>query len=347
MTTEVKALQAQKKGDFNSFKVVTIKRRDLRPDDVAIDIKYCGICHSDVSMVQWQSDQFPMVPGHEIAGIVTAVGSDVKDLKPGDRVGVGCFVNSCGKCEDCKAGREQMCQHRVLVFAMEDEDGSITNGGYSQSIVVKDHFVLHIPDKMDLAEAAPMLCAGVTTYSPLKRYSIGKGDKVGIIGLGGLGHIAVQFANKMGADVTVFGHSESKRDEAKKFGADSYEILKDDADFARLEGQFDFILNTIAVNLDVDKYLSLLSYGGTLCYVGIPEDAQNFHMTSLSHNERNLTASDTGGIPITQESLDFAAEHGVKPQIEMISIDDVPEAYQNILDSKVRYRYVIDMSTLK
>lgn len=347
MPTEVKALQVQKKNDFNSFKVVTIKRRDLRPDDVAIDIKYCGICHSDVSMVQWQSDQFPMVPGHEIAGIVTAVGSKVKDFKPGDRVGVGCFVNSCGKCEDCKAGREQMCKHRVLVFAQKDYDGSITQGGYSQSIVVKDHFVLHIPDKMKLADAAPMLCAGVTTYSPLSRYHIGKGDNVGVIGLGGLGHIAVQFAAKMGAAVTVFGHSESKRDEASKFGAKSYKILKTDSDFAKLEHQYDFILNTIAVNLDLDKYLSLLKFGGTLCYVGIPEDPQYFMMGSLSHHEVNLTASDTGSIRMTQESLDYAAEHNVKPQIEMIGIKDVPQAYQSILDSKVRYRYVIDMSSLK
>lgn len=347
MPTKVKALQATKKGDFNSFERTVIVRRDLRPDDVAIDIKYCGICHSDVSMVQWQGQHFPMVPGHEITGIVTAVGDDVKDVKPGDRVGVGCLVNSCGECPACKSGNEQFCQKgAVIVFDSEDYDGTVTQGGYSQSIVVKDHFVLHIPDQLSLADAAPLLCAGITTFSPLRRFNIGKGDRVAVIGLGGLGHVAVQFAAKMGAKLTVLGHSEAKRDEAAKFGADSYEILRTDADFNRLAGKFDFILNTIAVNLDVDKYLRLLSFEGTLCYVGIPSDEQHFNMFSLAGNQSRITASSIGGIKPTQEMLNFAAEHGVKPQIEMIGIDDVPQAYQNILDSKVRYRYVIDMSTL-
>lgn len=347
MSTKVKALQATKKGDFSSFEHTIIERRDLRPDDVAIDIKYCGICHSDVAMVQWQGQHFPMIPGHEITGIVTAVGSDVKDFKPGDRVGVGCIVNSCGKCQACKSGNEQFCEKgMVIVFDSQDYDGTITQGGYSQSIVVKDHYVLHIPDKLKLADAAPLLCAGITTYSPLTRFNIGKGDKVAVIGLGGLGHIAVQFAAKMGADVTVLGHSEAKRDDAAKFGADSYRILKTDKDFQSLAGQFDFILNTIAVNLDVDHYLSLLKFEGVLCYVGIPSEEQHFNMYSLAGNQSSVTASSIGGIAPTQKMLNFAAEHGIKPQIEMIGIDDVPEAYQNILDSKVRYRYVIDMSTL-
>ncbi|AYE37320.1 NAD(P)-dependent alcohol dehydrogenase [Companilactobacillus zhachilii] len=348
MSKEVKALEAKTKGDFASFNQTVIERRDLHPDDVAIDIKYCGICHSDVSMVQWQGAHFPMVPGHEISGIVSAVGKNVKNFKPGDRVGVGCFVNSCGKCAACKAGQEQFCEKgTVIVFDSKDYDGTITQGGYSQAIVVKDHFVLHIPDELSLADAAPLLCAGITTYNPLKQYNIGKGSKVAVIGLGGLGHIAVQFAAKMGADVTVFGHSESKRDEAEKFGASSYEILKDPEDFQPLVGQFDFILNTVAVNLDLNNYMPLLKFNGVFCYVGIPSDEIHFNLFSIFGNQANLTASNVGGIAMTQEMLNFAAENDVKPQIEMIGIADVPEAYQNILDSKVHYRYVIDMSTLK
>lgn len=347
MPEKVKALQVTKKGDFSTFEHTTIVRRDLRPDDVAIDIKYCGICHSDVSMVQWQGQHFPMVPGHEITGIVKAVGSDVKDLKPGDRVGVGCMVNSCGKCVACKAGREQFCQHgAVIVFDSKDYDGHVTQGGYSQSIVVKDHFVLRIPDKLKLEEAAPLLCAGITTYSPLKRYHVGQGDQVAVIGLGGLGHIAVQFAAKMGAEVTVLGHSEAKRDEATKFGAQAYEVMKSDDDFNRLAGKFDFILNTTAANIDINKYLRLLAFEGTFCYVGIPTDNLDLSLFGLFSTQGNLTGSNIGGIKLTQEMLNFAADHDVKPQIEMIGIDDVPKAYQNILDSKVRYRYVIDMSTL-
>lgn len=348
MSKEVKALEAKTKGDFASFNQTVIERRDLHPDDVAIDIKYCGICNSDVSMVQWQGAHFPMVPGHEISGIVSAVGKNVKNFKPGDRVGVGCFVNSCGKCAACKAGQEQFCEKgTVIVFDSKDYDGTITQGGYSQAIVVKDHFVLHIPDELSLADAAPLLCAGITTYNPLKQYNIGKGSKVAVIGLGGLGHIAVQFAAKMGADVTVFGHSESKRDEAEKFGASSYEILKDPEDFHPLVGQFDFILNTVAVNLDLNNYMPLLKFNGVFCYVGIPSDEIHFNLFSIFGNQANLTASNVGGIAMTQEMLNFAAENDVKPQIEMIGIADVPEAYQNILDSKVHYRYVIDMSTLK
>ncbi|HAT54803.1 MAG TPA: alcohol dehydrogenase [Lactobacillus sp.] len=348
MAQDVKALEAKVKGDFTSFGQTIIQRRSLRSNDVAIDIKYCGICHSDVSMVQWQGAHFPMVPGHEITGIVSAVGAEVTAFKVGDRVGVGCFVNSCGKCAACKAGQEQFCEKgTIVVFDSEDYDGTVTQGGYSQSIVVKDHFVLHIPDQLSLADAAPLLCAGITTYNPLKRYGINETSKVAIIGLGGLGHIAVQFAAKMGAEVTVFGHSESKRDEAHKFGAKSYEILKDLADFKPMAGQFDFILNTLAVNLDLDNYLPLLKLNGVFCYVGIPSEDVHFNLFSLFGNQATVTASSVGGIKMTQEMLDYAAKNDIKPQIEMISINDVSEAYQNILDSKVHYRYVIDMSTLK
>lgn len=348
MSQAVKALEAERKGDFTAFNQTVIQRRELRPDDVAIDIKYCGICHSDVSMVQWQGTHFPMVPGHEISGIVSAVGSQVTNFKPGDRVGVGCFVNSCGKCAACRSGQEQFCERGVvIVFDSEDDDGTITQGGYAQSIVVKDHFVLHIPDELPLADAAPLLCAGITTYNPLKRFNIGQDSRVGIIGLGGLGHIAVQFAAKMGAHVTVLGHSESKRHEAQQFGASDYQILKTPADFQALAGQFDFILNTVAVDLDLNSYLPLVKQDGVFCYVGIPSDEVHFNLFSIFGNQAKVTASNVGGIQMTQEMLDFAAAHQVKPEIEMIGIDDVGAAYQNILDSKVHYRYVIDMSTLK
>lgn len=347
MSKQVKALAAKTKGDFAAFSQTVIERRDLRPDDVAIDIKYCGICHSDVSMVQWQGAHFPMVPGHEISGIVSAVGENVTDFKAGDRVGVGCFVNSCGECAACKAGQEQFCEKGVvIVFDSQDYDGTVTQGGYSQAIVVKDRLTLHIPDTLSLADAAPLLCAGITTYNPLKQYHIGQGSRVAVIGLGGLGHIAVQFAAKMGAEVTVLGHSDSKRDEAYQFGATGYEILRSAADFEALTGQFDFILNTVAVDLDLNQYLPLLKLNGTFCYVGIPSEELHFNLFSIFGNQANVTASNVGGIAMTQEMLNFAAENDIKPQIEMIGIDEVGKAYQNILDSKVHYRYVIDMATL-
>lgn len=346
---EVQALQADH-SDFKSFHHTTIVRRNLRADDVAIDVKYCGICHSDIAQVEGIDDVFkhPIVPGHEITGIVSAIGSDVKDFKVGDRVGVGCFIDSCGKCKYCLAGQEQFCEKGyVSVFNTPDYDGKVTEGGYSQSLVVKDHFVLHIPDNLDLAEAAPLLCAGITTYNPLVRYHVGKGSKVAIIGLGGLGHIAVQFANKLGAEVTVLGHSESKRAEAAQFGATGYEILREDEDFDRLAGQFDFILNTAAVKLDLDNYLKLLTVNGTFCFVGLTMEEQQFNLFSIFNKQGTLTVSNVGGLPMTQDMLNFAAVHGVKPQIEMIGIDDVPTAYQRIIDSDVHYRFVIDMKTLK
>lgn len=344
---KVKALVAEHSA-FDSFHHTIITRRSLNPDDVAIDIKYCGICHSDIAQVEGiDSFKHSVVPGHEITGIISAVGSDVTDHKVGDRVGVGCFIDSCGKCKYCKAGQEQFCEKGVVaVFNSPDYEGNITEGGYSQSLVVKDHFVLDVPDSLDLAEASPLLCAGITTYNPLKRYGIGKGSKVAIVGLGGLGHIEVQFASKMGADVTVLGHSESKKQEAGQFGANGYEILKSDEDFDRLEGKFDFILNTVSVKLNLDNYLKLLNVNGIFCYVGLNMEEKEFGIFSMFNKQETITVSNVGGIPMTQEMLDFSAENGVKPMIEMIGIDDVPEAYQRIIDSDVHYRFVIDMSTL-
>lgn len=348
MTTTVKNLQATS-GAFSSFETSQLVRRDLKEDDVEIDILYCGICHSDIDAVEHGFAPYPITPGHEITGRVSRVGSKVTKFQVGDPVGAGCFINSCGQCRYCQQGEEQFCQQGVVVvFAAQDYDGSQTQGGYSEKIVVREDFVLRIPEKLDLAEASPLLCAGITTYNPLKRYQVGPGSKVAIVGLGGLGHIAVQFAHAMGAEVTVLGHSASKKNEAQQFGADSYEILKNPEDFGRLAGQFDFILNTTAVNLNLDTYLSLLTVNGVLCYVGIPHEAQSFQVFSLFGNQATITASNVGGLALTQEMLDFAAAHDVKPAIEMIEATpaELGQAYQNILDSKVRYRYVIDMKTL-
>lgn len=348
MGQTVKALQATN-SDYSSFERTTIVRRDLHPDDVAIDIKYCGICHSDIHNVDndFGKSTFPMIPGHEITGVVSAVGSNVTDLKVGDHVGVGCFIDSCGECDHCLNGQEQFCEKGVVVvFNSTDYEGNLTYGGYSQSIVVKDHFAVKIPDKMDLAVASPLLCAGITTYSPMKKWHVSPGKRVGIIGLGGLGHIAVQFAHALGASVTVLGHSESKKDEAAQFGADAYYVTSDDQTFKDLAGQFDFILNTTAASLDVDRFLGLLKMDGAMVYVGLAAEPQSFHVFSLFAGEKIITASNVGGLPMTQEMLNFAAEHDVAPKIEMISIDDVPEAYKKILNSDVRYRFVIDMATL-
>lgn len=347
--TEVKALEATG-SDFNSFHHTIIKRRELRADDVAIDIKYCGICHSDISIVEGIDTMFkhPIVPGHEISGVVSAIGRDVTKFKVGDRVGVGCFIDSCGKCKYCKAGEEQFCEKGVVsVFVGNDYDGLQTEGGYSQSIIVKDRFVLSIPDKLDLAEASPLLCAGITTYNPLKRYGVTKGTRVAIVGLGGLGHIATQFASKMGAEVTVIGHSKLKVNEAKQFGAKAYEILNTPADFDRLDGQFDFLLSTVAVKLDWNQYFRLLDVRGIACSVGLPMGNQEFSLQSMFSRQNTLTVSNVGGIALTQEMLNFAAENDVHPKIEMIGIEDVPSAYERILNSDVHYRFVIDMSTLK
>lgn len=347
-TTQVKALEATS-SSFNTFHRTVINRRELKPDDVAIDIKYCGICHSDIAIVEGIDSTFhrPIVPGHEITGIVSAVGSKVSKYQVGDRVGVGCFVDSCGECKYCKAGQEQFCEKGVVsVFVGSDYDDNDTHGGYSQSIVVKEHFVLSIPDNLDLAAASPLLCAGVTTYNPLKRYGIGPGSKVAVVGLGGLGHIAVQFAHAMGAQVTVLGHSDRKKAEASKFGASSYEILREDSDFDRLTGEYEFILSTVAVSLNMNQYLKLLTVNGIFCYVGLPAEEQKFSLGTMFDKQETITVSNVGGISITQEMLNFAAEHQVKPQIEMIGIDDVPKAYQRVLGSDVHYRFVIDMSTL-
>jgi uncharacterized zinc-type alcohol dehydrogenase-like protein len=331
------------------FERTTIERRELRPDDVLIDIKFCGICHSDIHNAHndWGTGIFPMVPGHEIAGVVTAVGAEVTKFAVGDRVGVGCFVDSCGECEYCLSGEEQYCTKGVInSYNSYDYDGNLTYGGYSQKIVAKEDFVVRIPDALDLDVASPLLCAGITTYSPLKKWNAEPGKKVAIVGMGGLGHLAVQYAHAMGAEVTVLSQSMNKKSEALSFGADHYFATSDPATFTELAGRFDLILNTVSANLDVDAYLSLLRVDGTLVNVGAPAEPDKYSVFSLLMGRRSIAGSLVGGIRETQEMLDFAAQHSIAPKIEVIRADQVDEAYERVLRSDVRYRFVIDISTL-
>ncbi|KEO84132.1 NAD(P)-dependent alcohol dehydrogenase [Tumebacillus flagellatus] len=331
------------------FERTTLERRELRPHDLLIDIQFSGICHSDIHSAfdEWGGGIFPMVPGHEIAGVVAAVGSEVSKFAVGDRVGVGCFVDSCGECEYCLSGEEQYCTRGVVsTYNALDYDGNPTYGGYSQKIVVTEGFVVRIPDALSLDVASPLLCAGITTYSPLKHWNAGPGKKVAIVGMGGLGHLAIQFAHALGAEVTVLSRSLNKKEEALSFGADHYFATSDPATFTELAGRFDLILNTVSANLDVDAYLSLLRIDGTLVNVGAPAEPDQYRVFSLIMGRRSIAGSLVGGIRETQEMLDFAAEHGIAPQIEVISADQVDEAYQRVLKSDVRYRFVIDVATL-
>lgn len=331
------------------FEKTTIERRELRPDDVLIEIKFSGICHSDINSVngEWGGGMFPMVPGHEIAGIVREVGSDVTKFRVGDRVGVGCFVDSCGECEYCLKGEEQYCtKGAVQTYNSLDYDGNPTYGGYSQKIVVTERFVVRIPDNLELDVASPLLCAGITTYSPLKHWNVGPGKKVAILGVGGLGHLAIQYAHALGAEVTVLSRTIDKKSEALSLGADHYFATSDSETFTALAGRFDLILNTVSSNLDVDAYLSLLRVDGTLVNVGAPGRPDQYNVFSLLLGRRSIAGSLVGGIRETQEMLDFSAEHGIAPKIEVISADQVTEAYERVLRSDVRYRFVMDVSTL-
>ncbi|AET57136.1 putative dehydrogenase [Paenibacillus terrae HPL-003] len=331
------------------FERTTIQRRELRPHDILIDIKFSGICHSDIHSAhdEWGGGIFPMVPGHEIVGLVEAVGTEVTKFTVGDRVGVGCFVDSCGECEYCLKGEEQYCTKGVVqTYNSRDYDGNPTYGGYSQKIVVTEGFVVGIPDVLDMNIASPLLCAGITTYSPLKHWNAGPGKKVAIVGVGGLGHLAIQYAHAMGAEVTVLSRSNDKKDEALELGADQYFATSDPATFTALASHFDLILNTVSANLDVDSYLSLLRVDGTLVNVGAPGKPDQYNVFSLLMGRRSIAGSLVGGIRETQEMLDFSAEHGIAPKIEIVHADQVGEAYERVLRSDVRYRFVIDVSTL-
>ncbi|NLV78398.1 MAG: NAD(P)-dependent alcohol dehydrogenase [Rhodococcus sp.] len=326
----------------------TIERRALGPLDVLIAIEFAGICHSDIHTArnEWGGTKYPVVPGHEIVGIVAAVGADVTRHSVGDRVGVGCFVDSCGECEPCVTGYEQHCTARVTgTYNAIGRDGQVTQGGYSTHIVVTEHFVLKVPDGLDPAGAAPLLCAGITLYSPLKRWHAGPGTKVAIIGMGGLGHVGVKIASALGAEVTVLGHSLSKKDDGLRFGAVDYRATTDPAVFKELRSRFDLILNTVSVNLDMDRYLSLLKLHGTLVELGLPENPLSFRAFSLGINDRAIAGSNVGGIPMTQEMLDFCAAKGITAEVEVISADRIDEAYERVVASDVRYRFVIDAAT--
>jgi uncharacterized zinc-type alcohol dehydrogenase-like protein len=327
----------------------TIERRELGAHDVRIDIKFCGICHSDIHQVkdEWGGSIFPMVPGHEIAGIVAGVGSDVEGFSEGDRVGVGCLVDSCGECEYCQAGEEQFCTRgAVPTYNGREYDGAPTYGGYSRQVVVKDRFVVTIPDSLELQDAAPLLCAGITTYSPLRHWNVGKGMKVAVVGMGGLGHVAVQIAAALGAEVTVLSQTLNKREDGLRFGAKHYYATSARETFSTLSSSFDLILNTVSANLRLNSYLRLLRVDGTLVNVGAPSQPDTFNAFSLIGARRSMAGSPIGGLRETQEMLDFCAEHGVKPAIELIDASQVDDAYGRVERSDVRYRFVIDVATI-
>jgi uncharacterized zinc-type alcohol dehydrogenase-like protein len=328
----------------------TIERRDVGPNDVLIEIEYAGICHSDIHTVNgdWGPQPFPVVPGHEIVGVVAEVGSDVTKHRVGDRVGVGCMVNSCGKCANCRNGDEQYClDGMVPTYAGTDRDGSTTQGGYSTQVVVDADYVLRVPAGIDAAAAAPLLCAGITTYAPLRRWGAGPGKKVAVVGLGGLGHMAVKLASAMGAEVTVLSQSLKKQEDGRRLGADDYFATSDPDTFSRLAGRFDLIVNTVSAPIDVNAYLSLLAVDGALVNVGAPAEPLSLNVMALIGGRRTFAGSMIGGIALTQEMLDFCAEHGIGAEVEVIAADRVNEAYERVLASDVRYRFVIDAATLR
>ncbi|MEU2154958.1 NAD(P)-dependent alcohol dehydrogenase [Streptomyces sp. NPDC019396] len=327
----------------------TIPRRAVGDHDVLIDIKYTGICHSDIHQVNdgWGGAIFPMVPGHEIAGIVTEVGPEVTKFAVGDRVGVGCLVDSCRECDNCKAGLENYCTGgMVLTYNALDKNGEPTYGGYSTHIVVDEAFTVRIPDGLELDVAAPLLCAGITTYSPLKYWKVGPGKKVAVVGLGGLGHMGVKIANALGAEVTVLSQSLRKKDDGLRLGAKHYYATSDEATFEALAGTFDVILNTVSAPLPLEKFLGLLKTDGTIANVGAPEEPVSLNVFPLLGQRRNFAGSMIGGLPETQEMLDFCAEHGLGAEIEVIRADQINEAYERVLASDVRYRFVIDTATI-
>ncbi|HKU33212.1 MAG TPA: NAD(P)-dependent alcohol dehydrogenase [Candidatus Nitrosotalea sp.] len=328
----------------------SFQRREPHDHDIVIDIKYCGICHTDIHQVTngWGGSTYPMVPGHEIAGTVSQVGSKVTRYKVGDKVGVGCFVDSCRKCDPCKRGLEQYCQEGMsTTYNGVERDGKTpTQGGYSNKIVVDENYVLRIPENIPLDRAAPLLCAGITLYSPLAHWKAGPGKKVGIVGLGGLGHIGVKIAHALGSEVTVLSHSLAKQNDAKKLGADKFYATSDSQTFEKLRGYFDLIINTVSSGIDLNAYLELLKLDGAMILVGMPETEASVGPFLLAGARRTLAGSLIGGIKETQEMLDFCGKHNVACDIEIIPIQKVNEAYKRILNSDVRYRFVIDIKSL-
>jgi uncharacterized zinc-type alcohol dehydrogenase-like protein len=333
---------------------LTIQRRAPGPQDVQIDITHCGVCHSDLHQVrnEWQSAMpttYPCVPGHEIVGKVVKVGRDVKKFKAGDTVGVGCMVDSCGTCASCRDGFEQFCEPGATFTynALDKHLGGVTYGGYADSIVVDERFVVRVPAKLDPAKAAPLLCAGITTYSPMRHWKVGKGQKVGIVGLGGLGHMGVKFARALGAHVVVFTTSPNKKADAVRLGAHEVVVSKNASEMTPHAGTFDFILDTVSAVHDLNAYLELLKRDATMVQVGAPAEPVPLGLFSLIFKRRRLAGSLIGGVRETQEMLDFCAEHNIACDVEVIPIQKINEAYDRLLKNDVKYRFVIDMASVK
>ncbi len=325
------------------------ERREVGAHDVQIEITYCGVCHSDLHQIknEWFPGIFPMVPGHEIVGRIIKVGDHVKNFKVGELAGVGCMVDSCQHCENCTQGLEQYClEGSTQTYNNLDRSGVPTYGGYSNNIVVREEFALHISDKLDLAATAPLLCAGITTYSPLRFWKVGKGHKLAVLGLGGLGHMGVKFGVAFGAEVTVLSTSPSKEKAAKELGAHHFVVTSDPEQLKAVKGSFDFILDTVSANHDMNMYLSLLKTNGIHICVGVPTEPITIHAFSLLGGRKSVGGSGIGGIPETQEMLDFCAEHGIVSDIELIDIKDITASYARMVKGDVRYRFVIDMATL-
>lgn len=334
------------------FEAVRLERRALRDDDVLIDIAWAGICHSDIHTVrdEWGPAHYPMTPGHEIAGTVAAVGGAVTQYQVGDRVGVGCLVDACHECEQCKNGQEQFCERGAVgTYNSEDYHGEITQGGYAQQVVVSERMVVRIPEGIELDVAAPLLCAGITTYSPLKRWGAGPGRKVGVVGVGGLGHMAVKIAAAMGAEVTTISRSDAKAEDARRLGAAEHLATSEEGALKAARGSFDVIINTVSADLDMRQYMGLLRPLGALVNVGLPNGAYEIPPFSVIGGNKVLAGSQIGGIPETQEMLDFCAEHGIGATVEHIDASDttaVDDAYERIVAGDVRYRAVIDTATI-
>ncbi|MDQ3907698.1 MAG: NAD(P)-dependent alcohol dehydrogenase [Acidobacteriota bacterium] len=327
------------------------ERREPGARDVLIEILYCGVCHSDIHQArgEWGDSIFPMVPGHEIVGRVASIGEEVSRFSVGELVGVGCFVDSCRACENCRDGLEQYCEgHLVVTYnGTEKDEKTPTYGGYSNQIVVDENYTLKIPDGLDPAAAAPLLCAGITTYSPLRHWKVSKGRRVGVVGLGGLGHMGVKLAASMGADVTVFSTSAEKEQDARKLGAHDFVVTRDAKNLEALASKFDFILDSVSAQHDVNQYLSLLRRDGALVLVGLPEKPLATDAFSVVKNRRSLAGSSIGGIRETQEMLDYCGAHGIVSDVEVIPIQRIGEAYERTVKGDVRYRFVIDMASLK
>ena len=325
------------------------ERREVGPHDVQIEIAYCGVCHSDIHQVrdEWGGSIFPMVPGHEIVGKITKVGDQVTKFKVGETAGVGCFVDSCRHCPSCLAGLDQYCDvGMIATYNGRDKEGNPTYGGYSNQVVVDENYILHVSDKLPLAGVAPLLCAGITTYSPLIEWKVGKGHKLGVVGLGGLGHMAVKLGASLGAEVTVLSTSASKKADAEKLGAHHFVVTSDPEQVKAVQGTLDFIINTISAQHEYDFFMQLLKLDGTMILVGVPPEAPKVTAFNLIMKRRRLAGSLIGGIKETQEMLDYCAEHGITSDVEVINIDYINEAYERMIKGDVRYRFVIDMASL-